>query len=91
MGARESANWRNASFPLDLRIELPVESTAAGGDGGKAEAIASGDCFCRRLHDGSPPAASPMRATDDVDVIVEVRVLRRICALLEAPSQPGLF
>jgi hypothetical protein len=75
MGARGSANWQNASSPLGLRIELSIQSTAAGGDGGKAEAIASGNRFCGRLHDGSAnhrPAASPVRATDDVDVIVEV-------------------
>jgi hypothetical protein len=48
-----SANWRNVSSPLGLRIELSIQSTAAGGDGGKAEAIAAGNRLCGRLHDGS--------------------------------------
>ena len=63
MGVRESANWRNVSSQLDLRIELSIESTASGFDGGEAEGIASGNRLRWRLHDG---------ATDDVDVIVEV-------------------
>jgi hypothetical protein len=40
MEVRESANWRNVSSQLDLRIELSIESTASSRDGGKAEAIA---------------------------------------------------
>src|SRR5216683_5174813 len=53
MGVRESANWRNVSSQLDLRIELSIESTASGRDGGKAGASASGNRLRWRLHDGA--------------------------------------
>jgi hypothetical protein len=75
MGARESANWRSVSSPLDSRIELPIESTASGLDGGKAEAILPEIVFVGGCTTGlliTDPAASPVRVTDDVDVIVEV-------------------
>src|SRR5260370_20634354 len=76
MGARESANWRNMSSPLDSKIELSIESTASGRYGGKADASASGNRLRWRLHDGAsdhrPRSFSGARNRRYVDVIVEV-------------------